>query len=318
MIINEKEFTWVQKYRPKTIDECILPDSIKKTFKDFVTSGQIPNFILGGTPGTGKTTIAYALCAEIGADILYLNASLESGIDVLRTKITQFASTVSFGDGIKVVILDEADYLNANSTQPALRGFIEEFSSNCRFIFTCNSPSRIIEALHSRCVVVDFKVDKKEIAELSLQLFKRIRAILKNEEIEYDKQVVIELIKKYFPDIRRILNELQRYSISGKIDEGIFVNVSDDNFQLLITALRDKQFTDMRGWVAKNISGNGLDVVDRMFKTMDKYTVAKSIPQLILILSMYSERAAFVANHELNIAACMTEIMAGCEFLSTK
>lgn len=314
MRVNEKEYLWVQKYRPLKVDDCILPDAIKKIFKDFITSGEVPNFLLAGSPGTGKTTIAYALCEEVGADVLYINASLENGIDVLRSKISQFASTVSFGDGVKVVILDEADFLNPNSIQPALRGFIEEFSANCRFIFTCNSPSRIIEPLHSRCIVVNFKIESAEVSALSFQFFKRIKEILEHEKIEYDKKVVVELIKKYFPDFRRTLNELQRYSVSGKIDEGIFVNLSEDNFKSLISALNERKYTEMREWVAKNISGNGLDIIEKLYKTCDQYLVPSSIPQLVLILSLYEERAAFVANHELNITACLTEVMTECKF----
>lgn len=309
MKVNDREYLWVQKYRPSRVDDCILPEKIKKVFKDFIASGEIPNFLLSGSAGTGKTTIAYALCAEIGADVLYINASLENGIDVLRTKISQFASTVSFGEGIKVVILDEADALNANSIQPALRAFQEEFSANCRFILTCNFPSKIIEPLHSRCVAVDFKIENSEVQKLSIQFFKRVKEILENENIEYDKKVVAELIKKHFPDFRRTLNELQRYSVSGKIDEGIFVNLTEKNFKSLMTSLKGKMYTEVRTWVSNNVSGNGIDVIATLFKECDEYFVPSSIPQLILILGKYDYQSAFVANHELNIIACLTEIM---------
>jgi DNA polymerase III delta prime subunit len=314
MDINAKEYLWVQKYRPRKISDCILPKEIKKIFNDFVSSGEIPNFLLAGTAGTGKTTIAYALCEEIKADVLYINASLENGIDILRYKISQFASTVSFGEGIKVVILDEADHLNANSTQPALRGFIEEFSSNCRFIFTCNTPSRIIEPLHSRCCVVTFKIPKEESQKLQVQIFKRINEILENEGVEYDKAVVAELIQKHFPDFRRTINELQRYSVSGKIDEGIFANLSEDSYDKLNSYLKEKKFTDMRNWVSQNISGNGLDIIDRLYQTSSEVMIPNSIPQLIMILNEAQKNAAFCANAELNITACLTEIMSSCQY----
>lgn len=314
MNVNEKEYLWIQKYRPNKVDDCVLPEAIKKIFRDFVSSGEIPNFLLSGSAGTGKTTIAYALCEEVNADVLYINASLENGIDVLRSKIAQFASTVSFDDGVKVVILDEADFLNPNSVQPALRGFMEEFSANCRFIFTCNTPSRIIEPLHSRCIVVNFKIENSEIPKLSFQLFKRIKSILENENVEYDKQVVAELIKKHFPDFRRTLNELQRYSVSGKIDEGIFVNLSEDNYKNLNGFLKEKKFTEMRNWVSQNLSGNGLDIISKLFATGDQYLIPASVPQLILILADYQEKSAFVPNHELNITACLTEIMGNCNY----
>jgi|SRR5687768_4158814 len=314
MDVNKKEFLWTQKYRPRKIDDCVLPKSIKSVFKDFVESGKIPNFLLAGSAGTGKTTIAYALCEEIGADVLYINASMENGIDTLRTKIAQFASTVSFSDGIKVIILDEADHLHATSTQPALRGFMEQFSANCRFIFTCNSPSRIIEPLHSRCTTVTFKIENDEIPGISLQFFKRIKEILDLEGIEFDKRIVAELIKKYFPDFRRTINELQRYSVSGKIDEGIFVNLSEDNYKALHSFLKDKKFNEMRNWVSNNLSGNGLDIIDNLFKSSDKYLVPNSVPQIILILAEYQRNAAFVSNHDLNITACLTEIMSSCNY----
>lgn len=314
MHVNEKEFLWTQKYRPNRVEDCILPKSVKDIFQKFTATGEIPNFLLAGSAGTGKTTIAHAICAEIGADVLFLNASLENGIDILRVKIAQFASTVSFGDGVKVVILDEADHLNANSTQVALRGFMEEFSANCRFILTCNTPSKIIEPLHSRCVVVNFKIEKEEVSKLSLQFFKRIKQVLELEGITYDKQVVAELIKKYFPDFRRTLNELQRYSVGGIIDEGIFINLSDDNYKILHSSLKEKKFTEMRNWIGKNLSGNGLDIIDRLFQTADQYLVPASVPQMILILAEYQRNSAFVSNHELNISACLTEIMSSCNY----
>ena len=308
------EFLWVEKYRPQTIDECILPDSLKKTFKEFIASGQLPNFLFCGTAGVGKTTVAKALCNEIGAEYLLINGSEESGIDVLRTKIKGFASTVSLTDSKKVVILDEADYLNANSTQPALRGFIEEFSANCRFIFTCNFKNRIIEPLHSRCAVVEFKIDSKEKQSIAAGFFRRATGILKDESIEFDPKVVAEVVSKHFPDYRRILNELQRYSVAGKIDSGILVNLSQESFRELVGFLKDKKFPEVRKWVAKNSDIETTQLFKELYDNAVDFIEPSTIHFLVLILADYQYKAAFVADHELNTVAAMVEVMMQCKF----
>lgn len=307
-------FLWVEKYRPQTIDECILPESLKKTFKEFIESGQLPNFLFCGGAGVGKTTVAKALCNEIGAEYLFINGSEESGIDTLRTKIKNFASTISLTDSKKVVILDEADYLNPNSTQPALRAFIEEFSSNCRFIFTCNYKQKIIEPLHSRCAVVDFKIENTEKPALATEFFKRTTNILKTEGIEYDQKAVAELVSKYFPDFRRVLNELQRYSVSGKIDSGVLINLTEESFRELIKNLKAKNFTEVRKWVAKNGDSDGINIFRQLYDSANSNIEVASIPQLVLILADYQHKAAFVADHEINLMAALTEIMAQCKF----
>ena len=307
------EFLWVEKYRPSKIDDCILPKNLKETFKQFVQTGELPNFLFCGTAGVGKTTVAKALCNEIGAEYLLINGSEESGIDVLRTKIKSFASTVSLTDSKKVVILDEADYLNPNSTQPALRAFIEEFSNNCRFIFTCNFKNRIIEPLHSRCSVVDFKIENAEKQEIAASFFKRTMGILKQENIEADQKVVAELVTKHFPDWRRVLNELQRYSVSGKIDAGILVNVTEDSFKELVKNMKEKNFTEVRKWVAKNGDSETINIFKQLYNTASENMESTSIPQLVLILADYQYKAAFVADHELNLMAALTEVMAQCK-----
>lgn len=315
MIENrENQYLWVEKYRPQTIDQCILPDSLKKTLAQFIKSGELPNFLFCGGPGVGKTTIAKALCNEIGAEYLFINGSEESGIDTLRTKIKGFASTVSLTDSKKVVILDEADYLNPNSTQPALRGFIEEFSNNCRFIFTCNFKNRIIEPLHSRCSVIDFKINSNEKAEIAALFFKRATQILKQENVEYDSKVVAELVTKYFPDYRRILNELQRYSVSGKIDVGILLNLGDENIKQIIGFMKEKNFTEVRKWVAKNSDVDSAQIFRMFFDKGAQYIEGKSLAQLVALLGEYQYKAAFVADQELNIMAALTEIMSLCTF----
>jgi DNA polymerase III delta prime subunit len=307
------EYLWVEKYRPQKIDECILPKNLKETFKQFVQSGELPNFLFCGTAGVGKTTVAKALCNEIGAEYLLINGSEESGIDTLRTKIKSFASTVSLTDAKKVVILDEADYLNPNSTQPALRGFIEEFSNNCRFIFTCNYKNRIIDPLHSRCSVIDFKIENAEKAEIAGAFFKRTMGILKAENIEADQKVVAELVTKHFPDWRRVLNELQRYSVSGKIDSGILVNMTEDSFKELLKNMKDKNFTEVRKWVAKNGDSETINIFRQLYDTASVHLEPASIPQLVLILADYQYKAAFVADHELNLMAALTEVMSSCK-----
>ena len=315
-IVNENDFLWVQKYRPQTIDECILPVQLKQHLTGIVTAGKVPNMIFTGTAGSGKTTAALALCEEVGADVLFVNASLENGIDVLRSKLTQFASTVSLTESKKVVILDEADYANPQSLQPALRGFIEEFSSNTTFIFTCNFKNRIIEPLHSRCAVVDFKIPAAEKVGIAGQFFKRVVKVLKTERVEYDQAVVAELVKKHFPDYRRVLNELQRYSVSGRIDSGIFVNVNSDSYKQLFKLLKDKDFTETRKWVATNSDGDATRVFRELYDASSNFLIVEpaSVPQLVLILADYQYKAAFVADHELNLMACLTEIMSECKF----
>jgi DNA polymerase III delta prime subunit len=311
---RDDQFLWVEKYRPQKIDDCVLPDALKETFKQYVSQGELPHFLLSGTAGIGKTTIAKALCNEIGADYIMINGSEESGIDTLRVKIRGFASTVSLTDSPKIIIIDEADYLQANSTQPALRSFIEEFSANCRFIFTCNFKNRILEAIHSRCACIDFKIDAKDKQVLLGQFFKRATQILKQENVEFDQKVVAELITKHFPDYRRVLNELQRYSVSGKIDSGILVNLSQESFKDLIKLMKEKDFTDVRKWVGKNSDSDTVALFRELYDTSVTYMVAESIPSLVLVLADYQYKAAFVADHELNIMAALTEIMANCKF----
>ena len=312
---RDEQFLWVEKYRPQKIDDCILPESLKKTFKDYVAQGELPHFLLCGTAGVGKTTIAKALCNEIGAEYVILNGSDTGGhIDTLRTTIKGFATSVSLTDAKKVIILDEADYLQANSTQPALRNYMEEFSANCRFIFTANYKNRIIEPIHSRCAVIEFKIDSKEKQEIAAAFFKRATAILKQEGIEFDPKVVAELITKHFPDYRRILNEMQRYSVSGKIDSGILVNMSEESFKGLIKLMKDKDFTEVRKWVAKNSDADTTALFRELYDNASANMDVNSIPPMVLILADYQYKAAFVADHELNIMAALTEIMAQCKF----
>lgn len=308
------EFLWVEKYRPQTIDECILPDNIKKTFKQIVQGGELHNMLLTGTAGLGKTTVAKALCNELDLDYLLINGSEESGIDTLRNKIKQFASSVSLQGGYKVVILDEADYLNPQSTQPALRGFIEEFSGNCRFILTCNFKNRIIEPLHSRCSVIEFNISKKASTQLCMKFLERCCYILKNEGIEYDDQIIAELIMKYMPDWRRVINELQRYSTSGVIDSGILVSLNDVSVNELMSSLKLKDFKKMRQWVSNNIDSDPAALFRKMYDNMNEYVEPNSIPQMVLILADYQYKNSFVADHELNLVACCTELMAGVKF----
>ena len=306
------QFLWVEKYRPQTIDECILDSSLKDTFNKIAESGEIPNMLFTGTAGLGKTTVAKALCNMLDLDYIVINGSEEGNIDTLRGKIKQFASTVSLQGGIKVVILDEADYLNPQSTQPALRGFIEEFANNCRFILTCNFKNRIIEPLHSRCGVYEFNSGDKQ--QLCNDFFIRTQGILDKEGIPYDKPALAELIMKYYPDWRRVLNELQRYSLSGKIDTGILNSISDKNYDDLFTFLKTKDFKKMRSWVANNIDTDASAIFRSIYDRVTQKVSPASIPQLILILADYQYKNAFVADHELNVVACLTEVMANVEF----
>ena len=312
---RDDQYLWVEKYRPQKIDDCILPESMKNTFKQYLQTGELPTFLFSGTAGVGKTTVAKALCEEVGADWIMINGSDEGRqIDVLRNKIKNFASTVSLTDAKKVVIIDEADYMNADSVQPALRSFIEEFSNNCRFIFTCNFKHRIIEPLRSRCANIEFKVDNKEKQVIAAQFFKRVTQILKNENVEFDPKVVAELITQHFPDYRRMLNELQRYSVSGKIDSGLLVNLTAESYKDLVKVLKERNFTEVRKWVAKNSDADTPVLFRELYDNASEYMDQSTIPNLILILAEYQYKAAFVADQELNIMAAMTEIMVQCKF----
>jgi DNA polymerase III delta prime subunit len=308
------EFLWVEKYRPKTIEDTILPKELKETFSKIIESGEVPNMLFTGTAGLGKTTVARALCNQLGLDYILINGSEEGNIDTLRNKVKSFASTVSLQGGYKVIILDEADYLNPQSTQPALRGFIEEFSNNCRFILTCNFKNRIIEPLHSRCSTYEFNTSKKNVAVLASQFMKRVETILATEGITFNQKVVAELIMKHLPDWRRVLNELQRYSVSGTIDAGILVNLSDDNVQSLIGFLKQKDFKQMRQWVVNNIDTEPQAIFRKIYDNIQSSAKPQSIPQAILILADYQYKNAFVADHELNVVACMIELMANVEW----
>ena len=304
---------WVEKYRPAKVEDCILPDAIKTTFQEYVNRKEIPNLLLSGSAGVGKTTIAKALCEEVDCDYIVINGSDESGIDVLRNKIKNYASSISLSGGRKVVIIDEADYLNPNSTQPALRGAIEEFSSNCSFIFTCNFKNRIIDPIHSRCSVIDFKINGNK-AKMAAQFFRRVEWILEQENIKYDKEVVAAVITKHFPDNRRILNELQRYSVSGVIDKGILSNVTDVQLDALVQGLKDKDFGSVRKWVTNNLDNDPTKIYRKLYDTLYEQLKANAVPQLVLHLAKYQYQAAFVADHEINMVACLTEIMVDCEF----
>lgn len=312
MNVSKEQFLWVEKYRPRKLDDCILPDDQLKTFREFVATGEIPNMLLCGSAGVGKTTIARAICEELECDYIIINGSEESGIDVLRTKIREFASSVSFGGKTKVVILDEADYLNPNSTQPALRAFIEEFANNCRFIFTCNFKNRIIAPLHSRTAVIEFKLTKADRPKMAGRFMKRLTDILATENVTFDEKVVAEVLKKHFPDYRRVLNELQRYSVSGTIDEGILVNVQEVNMKELVSSLKSKDFKKMRNWVVDNIDNDPNLIFRKIYDTI--LDEVKYPSQLVLLLADYQYKAAFAANPEINLVACLAEIMAGMEW----
>lgn len=310
----KEDFLWVEKYRPKTIEETILPAELKKTFQQFVDQKNIPNLILSGTAGVGKTTVARAMLEELGCDYYVINGSMNGNIDTLRNEILGFASTVSFTGGRKYVILDEADYLNSNSTQPALRNFMEEFSRNCGFILTCNFRNRIIEPLHSRCSVIDFKINKSDMAKLAGQFFKRVQTILDTENITYDKAVVAEVIQQHFPDWRRVLNELQRYSSSGAIDSGILTNLKTINIKDLIGLMKEKNFTEVRKWVKNNIDSDINDMFNQFYDTAYEYFDTRYIPALVMMIAKYQYQGAFAANQEINFVAFLAEIMVELEF----
>ena len=303
---------WVEKYRPHKIEDCILPDALKKTFQEYVNRKEIPNLLFAGSAGVGKTTVARALCEEVGCDYIVINGSEENGVDTIRIKIRNYASSMSLMGGRKVVILDEADYLTPNA-QAILRAGIEEFSNNCSFIFTCNFKNRIIDPIHSRCTVIDFKPNGSK-AKMATQFFKRVENILAEENIEYDKEVVAAVITKHFPDNRRILNELQRYGVSGKIDRGILAAVSDIKMTELISSLKDKDFASCRKWVTNNLDNDQTRIFRNIYDGLYEQLKANSVPQLVLILAKYQYQAAFVADHEINLIACLTEIMIECEF----
>ena len=308
------DILWVEKYRPVTIDDCILPSELKQTFQQFVDNEEIPNLLLTGTAGVGKTTVAKAMLEQIGCTYMMINGSEESGIDTLRTKIKNFASTVSMDGKRKYVILDEADYLNPQSTQPALRGFIEEFSRNCGFILTCNFRNRIIEPLHSRCSTVEFRIPNEEKPKLAMGFMKRVQYILETENVNSNEKVVADLINKFFPDWRRCLNELQRYSATGSIDAGILVNLSDASIKELVSFIKDKDFKSCREWVVHNLDNDPHRVYRRIYDSLSGNVPDSAVPHCVLILGDYSYKSAFVADQEINLLACLTEMMTSVQF----
>jgi DNA polymerase III delta prime subunit len=305
---------WVEKYRPSKISECILTDDLKTTFQQFVDDGHIPNLLLSGGPGVGKTTVAKAMLNEIGATFMMINGSEESGIDVLRNKIKNFASTVSMDGNRKFVILDEADYLNPQSTQPALRGFMEEFHKNCGFILTCNFKNRIIDPLHSRCSVVEFRIPASEKQKLAGQFFKRVTTILTDEKIQFEPRAVAGVLEKHFPDWRRVLNELQRYSASGMIDAGVLVNLSETNMNDLVNFIKQKDFKEIRKWVANNLDNDPSRMYRKIYDTIYEKIQPSTVGHLVLATADYSYKSAFVADQEINMLAYMIEVMSQVEF----
>ena len=309
-----KTFLWVEKYRPKSIDACVFPKNLKDTFSEFVKDKHIPNLILSGSSGVGKTTVAKAMLDEIGATSMMINGSEESGIDVLRTKIKNFASTVSLEGGRKYIILDEADYLNPQSTQPALRGFMEEFHKNCGFILTCNFKNRLIEPLHSRCSVIDFIIPNTEKPKLAKNFFESVSNILNQENVKFDERAVAELLNKHFPDWRRVLNELQRYSVSGKIDAGILVNLSEEKVNELIQLFKEKELGKVRKWIVNNLDNDPVRIFRVLYDTLYDRIDSSTVPHLVLVLADYSYKSAFVADQEINLLACMIEIMQQVKF----
>lgn len=304
---------WTEKYRPQTVEDCILPERLKVPFQEYVNQKQIPNLLLAGGAGVGKTTIAKAMCNEIGADYMVINGSDESGIDVFRGKIKNFASSMSFSGGRKVIIIDEADYLNPNSTQPALRNAIEEFASNCSFIFTCNFKNRIIDPLHSRCAVIEFGLKNGEKQKMAGAFFKRIQSILETEKVEYDDKVIAELVKKHFPDFRRVINELQRYSQLGKIDVGILSQIGDVSITQIVKHMKEKDFASVRKWAATT-DVDSTTFFRKLYDNLYEILKPSSIPQIVIILADYQYKQAFVADQEINLVACLTQIMADGEF----
>ena len=311
------KFLWVEKHRPKTIEQCILSDTIKGTLEDLVRDNKVPNLMFTGPAGVGKTTVARAICDITNTDYIIINGSDEGRmIDTLRTKMTQFCSTISLsGGGRKVVIIDEADYMNPDSVQPAMRGFIEKFAENCSFIFTCNFKNRIIEPIHSRCAVIDFALKKDEKPDIASQFMIRCGDILTEEGVKYDKRVVAELINKHFPDFRRVINELQRYSTSSEINSGVLAIIGELNLNQLISALRNKNFHDMRQWVSSNVDNDPTTIYRKIYDKLYEVLEKSSIPQAVLIIADYQYKSAFVADQEINLVACLVELMAECEFV---
>jgi DNA polymerase III delta prime subunit len=310
------EFLFVERYRPQVIEDCILPDDTKKTFKEFVAKGEIPNLLLAGPPGIGKTTIAKALCNELGADYYVINGSDEGRfLDTVRNQAKNFASTVSLTGSSKhkVIIIDEADN-TGNDVQLLLRANIEAFYNNCRFIFTCNYKNKIIEPLHSRCAVIDFTIKGKQRVQLAGSFFQRLQSILDAEKIEYDQKVVAELVTKYFPDFRRVLNEIQRYSTGGKIDSGILASFSEISVDGLIKNLKEKNFTEVRKWVVSNLDNDASSLLRRVYDACYDKLAPQSIPAAVLVIAKYQYQGSFVADQEINLLAALTEIMCECEF----
>ena len=303
---------WTEKYRPKNIEDCILPERLKKPFQEYVTQKNIPNLLLTGGAGVGKTTVAKAMCNEIGCDFMIINGSDENGIDMVRNKITNYASSMSFTGGRKVIIIDEADYLSANA-QAAFRNAIEEFAGNCSFIFTCNFKNKIIEPLHSRCAVIEFTLKASEKSSMATQFFKRIQTVLTTEEIAYETPVVAELIKKHFPDFRRVINELQRFSKFGKIDTGVLAQIIDVSLADIIKFIKDKDFGAIRKWVASN-DVDPASLYRKLYDNLYEVLKPQSIPQAVIIIADYQYKQAFVADQEINLVACLTELMVSLEF----
>jgi DNA polymerase III delta prime subunit len=309
---NTEQFLWTERYRPQTIEDCVIPQYLKDIFQEFVEQGQIPHMILSGGPGVGKTTVAKALCSELDCDFIVINGSSENGIDVLRTKITAFASSVSLNGKPKVVIIDEADGLNPNSIQPALRNFLEEYSKNCRFIFTCNFANKIISPLHSRCKVIEFKLTKEDRPVMASKFMKRIMLILEEEQVEADKKVIAAVLSKHFPDYRRVLNELQGYAKKGAIDEGILATVQDSDIRELVDSLKKKDFKAMRQWVMNNQDNDPQRIFRQVFDAL--IDLVNEVPQMVLIVADYNYKSYFVADQTINSTACFTELMASLTF----
>lgn len=312
--MSRDDFLWVEKYRPRKIADTILPHSLQAVFQQYIDDHNVPHLLLSGRAGVGKTTVARAMLDEIGADYIVINGSMNGNIDTLRNDILNFASTVSLDGGRKYVILDEADYLNANSTQPALRNFMETYAKNCGFILTCNYPNRIIKELHSRCTTIEFKIPSTEKAALASKFFKRVMDILSKEEIQFDKKVVAAVVEKHFPDFRRTLNELQRYSASGVIDSGMLVDLQESNLKQLVEHLKQKDFSSTRKWVAENVDTDPVILFRKLYDSAVDLLKPSSIPQMVLILADYQYKQAFVADQEVNTVAALTELMVECEF----
>ena len=313
--MEREEFLWVEKYRPSKVIDCVLPSDLEETFSEYVDKNSVPNLILTGGPGTGKTTAAKALCEETSTDYLMVNGSDEGrSIDTVRTTLTQFCSSVSMTGNRKAIIMDEADYMNPDSVQPALRGFIEKFGNNVSFLFTCNYRNRIIDPIHSRCAVLDFIIPNNEKPKIAERYLDRCEKILDGEGIVYDKKVLIELIMKYFPDFRRVLNELQRYSVSGEIDTGILSSINEVNLNELVSSLKGKKFSEVRKWPNQNIDQDTTKIFRKFYDNLSGQLKPQSIPQAVLIIADYQYKSAFVADQEINLVACLTEIMVECEF----